>query len=126
MAGEPKKPASPFAALAALKESLPEGAPSSAAAVAPQAGSAVAVDRRFAGKLVVAKSRKGRGGKTVTAVRGVVGSASELDALARELKKALGCGASVEDGEILVQGEQEARVAAWLEGRGARRVVIGT
>ena len=115
------KLASPFAALAALKGSLPEGTPAlEVAAAAP------AVDRRFAGKLVVARTRKGRGGKTVTTVRGIDAKGEALESIARELKKALGCGASVEDGEVVVQGEQEKRVAAWLETRGARRVVIGT
>ncbi len=113
--------ASPFAALAALKESLPEGMRRAEAAPA-----APAVDRRFVGKIVVAKSRKGRGGKTVTTVRGIDATGEALDSIARELKKALGCGASVENGEVVVQGEQEPRVAAWLEAQGARRVVIGT
>jgi translation initiation factor 1 len=122
VAGDPKKPSSPFAALASLKGSLPAGE----APVAAASEKAPPVDRRFAGKLVVARSRKGRGGKTVTAVRGLAGSADELDAIARELKKALGCGATVEDGEVLVQGEQEKRVAAWLEAQGAKRVILGT
>jgi len=116
-----KASGSPFAALAALKESLPEGTPRSAPAVTTPA-----VDRRFAGKLVVAKTRKGRGGKTVTTVRGIDATGEALESIARELKKALGCGASVESGEIVVQGEQEGRVASWLESQGARRVVIGT
>lgn len=111
----------PFSKLAALKDALPPGEKAR-----PEEPAPVAVDRRFVNKLVVAKSRKGRGGKTVTAIRGVVGTADQLEELARELKKALGVGASVEDGEVLVQGEQEKRVAAWLEAHGAKRVVIGT
>ncbi len=120
MSGDGKKPASPFAALAALKEQLPEGTPP------PVARTAAPVDRRFAGKLVVAKTRKGRGGRTVTVVRGLDATGEQLEAIAKDLKKALGCGASVEEGEVVVQGEQEKRVAAWLEAQGARRVVIGT
>ncbi|MBX7193829.1 MAG: translation initiation factor [Sandaracinaceae bacterium] len=110
----------PFSKLAALKDSLPEGEKVAPTAAPPP------IDRRFANKLVVAKSRKGRGGKTVTAIRGLEAHGEQLEAIARELKKALGCGASVEDGEVLVQGEQEKRVAAWLEAQGAKRVVIGT
>jgi translation initiation factor 1 len=112
----------PFSKLAALKDALPAGDP------APQRtqGAEPSLDRRFAGKLGVAKSRKGRGGKTVTAIRGLEASPAQLEELARELKKALGCGASVEGSEVLVQGEQEKRVAAWLEGRGAKRVILGT
>jgi len=36
-------------------------------------------------------------GKTVTRVQGLGGDAAALSALARELKRALGCGASVEE-----------------------------
>lgn len=110
----------PFAKLAALKDALPEGEKPK------EAAKPAVVDRRFANKLVVAKSRKGRGGKTVTAIRGIAGTPDQLEEIARDLKKALGVGASVEDGEVLVQGEQEKRVAAWLEAQGAKRVVIGT
>lgn len=112
------KPKSPFGALASLKDALPKGpereVPAAAAETRPDP---------FAGKIVVAKSRKGRGGKTVTTVTGIGGP---LEELARDLKHALGCGAVVEDRAIVVQGEQEERVKAFLEKRGARRVVLGT
>jgi translation initiation factor 1 len=113
---------SPFAKLAALKAQLPEGERREHASEAP----APKVDARFAGKLVVAFTRKGRGGKTVTTVQGVRASASELDTLAKELRHALGCGASVDEATIVVQGDQVQRVKAFLEGKGASKVVIGT
>jgi translation initiation factor 1 len=105
-------------ALAVLKDALPPGPPP--AAPAPARG-----PDPFAGKIVVAKTKKGRGGKTVTAIDGVALRGDALAALARELAKALGCGASVEGDRIVVQGEQQERVRALLEARGARRVVIG-
>ena len=112
---------SPFAKLAALKTQLPEGERRE-----PSEAPAAKVDARFAGKLVVAFTRKGRGGKTVTTVQGVRASASELDALAKELRHALGCGASVDEALIVVQGDQVQRVKAFLEGKGAAKVVVGT
>lgn len=118
---DPNKSANPFAALAALKASLPEGK-----AHETTKANVVAADKRFLGKIVVAKSKKGRGGKTVTCVRGIDANAAQLEQLAKELRQALGCGSTVEEGEILVQGEQLDRVAKWLEGQGARRVVKGT
>lgn len=121
MTGKDPKPEGPFAKLAALKEVLPAGS-APAASPAPPAPA----DRRFACKIVIARSRKGRGGRTVTCVRGIEVHPDQLEVLARELKKALGCGVSVEDGELIVQGEQAPRVAAWLEAQGAKRVVIGT
>ena len=116
-----KKPSNPFAALASLKESLPPGE-----AKVAKAESKSPVDKRFAAKIVVAKSKKGRGGKTVTCVRGIDANEAQLEQLAKELRQALGCGSSVEESEIIVQGEQTERVAKWLEAQGAKRVVIGT
>lgn len=113
---------SPFAALAKLKASLPDGpaeAREEKEAAPPEASP-------LAGKIVVSKSRKGRGGKTVTLVTGLSGSSDARRELARQLGKALGCGASVEDDAIVVQGEQTARIKHVLESKGAKRVIVGT
>ncbi len=118
-----KKSANPFAALASLKASLPEGKAPDAPATKVKAPP---VDKRFANKIVVAKSKKGRGGKTVTCVRGIDANEAQLEDLAKAIRQALGCGSTVEEGEILVQGEQLDRVAKWLEAQGAKRVVKGT
>ncbi|MCB9915945.1 MAG: translation initiation factor [Planctomycetes bacterium] len=72
-----------------------------------------------------AKEAKGRGGKTVTCIAGLGGAEAEREALARELRKALGAGARVEGDELVVQGALVERVASWLEARGAQRVVRG-
>lgn len=109
---------SPFGALASLKDALPEGPePKNEKASVP------AGPDPLGGKIVIARSRKGRGGKTVTTITGIAG---DLEPLARELKHALGCGAVVEDRAIVVQGEQQERVQAFLVRRGAKRVVVGT
>ena len=44
----------------------------------------------FRGKLVIARTRKGRGGKTVTTVEGIDPKLAALDDVARDLRKALG------------------------------------
>ena len=117
MAVDPKqKPSSPFAALAALRDQLPQGPPTP---VSP-----AAVSKEFADKVIVSRSKKGRGGKTVTLVVGVRREARE--ALAVELRRALGCGATVDGEEIVVQGDQVPRVRALLEARGARKVIVGS
>ncbi|MCA9570843.1 MAG: translation initiation factor [Myxococcales bacterium] len=77
---------------------------------------------RFAHRVVVRVSRKGRGGKTVTEIQGVL---LERDETAKALKKALGVGAREEDELVVVQGDQRERVAAWLEQQGAKKVVRG-
>jgi translation initiation factor 1 len=74
-------------------------------------------------KVVLQREKKGRGGKTVTRVRGL--PSGELSAYATKLKKALGCGASVEDADVLLHGELVDRGAQWFEAQGVRRVVRG-
>lgn len=108
---------SPFAALEKLRMSLPAGPARAEPAPPPE-------DEPFEAKVVVARTKKGRGGKTVTLVSGVKASARE--AMMRDLKKALGCGASFEDDAIALHGDVGDRVRAWLEARGARRIVVGS
>ena len=79
----------------------------------------------IAGTSVVRREREQRGGKTITRVARLDLRPEDLKLLAREKAKALGCGARVEDEEIVVQGDQVERCAVWLERRGARRVVRG-
>ncbi len=77
------------------------------------------------GKIVVRRERKGRGGKTVTLVSGVSLPPPALDALARDLRKALGTGATVEGPDIVVAGDQTDRLRIWLLAHGATKVVMG-
>ncbi len=117
-------PKSPFAALAALRAQLPPGEappPEPAAdARAETPGTAI-----FGSKVVVSRSRKGRGGRTVTVVSGLRGDAVALDELCRAVKKGLGCGASVEGDTIVVAGEPGERLRALLLEAGARAVIVG-
>lgn len=78
-----------------------------------------------AGKIVVRRERKGRGGKTVTLVTGIDRPAAALQSIAKALRKALGCGATVEGTTIVVQGDQTERITEWLTANGATRVVRG-
>jgi translation initiation factor 1 len=63
----------------------------------------------------VQMERKGRGGKTVTIVRGFEGSAADFKELARKIKSHCGTGGSVKDGEIIVQGDVKQKVVAFLK-----------
>lgn len=80
---------------------------------------------RSPARLVVRRERTGRGGKGVTIVEGEPLQGRDLPALAKELARALGAGARVESGAIVVQGEQVERVVAWLASRGFGPVVVG-
>jgi translation initiation factor 1 len=83
------------------------------------------IDLAACSKIVVRRERKGRGGKTATIVAGLQLREKQLDQLAKDLRRALGCGASVDGDTIVVQGDLTTRTAQWLQDHGAKRVVIG-
>ena len=62
----------------------------------------------------VMRDRKQRGGKTVTVIDGVIGSETELTALAQQLKKLCGSGGTIKDGNIEIQGDHCEKVQAKL------------
>lgn len=66
----------------------------------------------------VSREIRGRGGKAVTVVKGVVLDADALAALGKELKAACGSGGTVKDGVIEVQGDHVERVMEALKKRG--------
>lgn len=61
---------------------------------------------------------KGRGGKSVTVIRGVALDAAGLVQLGKQLKAACGSGGTVKDGVIEVQGEHLATVMGLLKKQG--------
>jgi translation initiation factor 1 len=62
----------------------------------------------------VMREIKGRGGKSVTLVRGLGLDAAALTALGKQLKAACGSGGTTKDGVIEVQGDHVATVMAAL------------
>lgn len=73
----------------------------------------------------VSRETKGRGGKTVTLVRGLGLDDAALAALGQQLKAACGSGGTVRDGVIEVQGEHRERIVEFLQGRGLPAKVAG-
>lgn len=65
-------------------------------------------------KLKIILDTKQRAGKAVTLVRGFVGKSEDLEQLGKQLKNFCGTGGAVKDGEIIIQGDQRQKVAAWL------------
>ncbi len=117
---------SPFAKLAALRDTLPE-APRPNFSAAPGAKPAQAAKPAPKGpaKAVVRIERKGRGGKDATIVEQLGLSASELDTWLKALKTQLGCGGAVEGDNLVLQGDLRKRIGPMLEARGVRKVVLG-
>lgn len=68
----------------------------------------------------VAVDRKRRAGKTVTVASGFQHTPESLAKLAAELKKKCGSGGTAKDGEIEIQGDHVAKVAAELKKLGYR------
>ena len=125
----------PLPGLAALRDRLPAAAtaappaaatPPPAAAPDPSAESRPSSIYARGSRVVVRRERKGHGGKTATRIEGIVGSARELAAALRDIKRALGCGAALDGGDIIVQGAPGERLVAFLEARGARKVTVGS
>ena len=70
------------------------------------------------GILRIRRETRGRGGKVVTIVEGLVPDATALKTLARELKKRCGVGGSLKGECIEIQGDQRELLKAELEKRG--------
>ncbi|RPH34297.1 MAG: translation initiation factor [Bacteroidales bacterium] len=70
--------------------------------------------------LIVAIEKKNRGGKTVTLVKGFIGTEDDLAELGKKLKTKCGVGGSAKEGEIIIQGEFKTRIADLLKEWGYR------
>lgn len=74
------------------------------------------------GAVRVGRETKGRGGKTVTLVRGLALDADALAALGKRLRAACGSGGTVRDGVLEVQGDHVQRVIELLRAEGFANV----
>ena len=72
------------------------------------------IPRAADGPARVARETKGRGGKTVTLVKGLPLDDAALTALAKQLKAACGSGGKGKDGVIEIQGDHCEQVLATL------------
>jgi translation initiation factor 1 len=70
------------------------------------------------GVVYVERTRKGRGGKTVTLVLNLPGNEAAKTALLKDLKAACGAGGALKDGVLEVQGDHRERLMALLAERG--------
>lgn len=110
----------PFGALAGLN--LPSGT-TPPAGVGPVKSVLPAKNR---GRVDIKRTTAGRGGKTVTVVTGFMGiGLPEKESLCKKMRNACGCGGTVKDGAIEIQGDQREKIAAILSEAGFRPVFAG-
>ena len=69
-------------------------------------------------KLRVSIEKKGRGGKTVTLVKGFIGTEDDLKELSKLLKTRCGVGGSCKEGEIIILGDFKQRIIDLLKAEG--------
>ena len=78
------------------------------------------------GRVDIIREKAGRGGKTVTVVKGFVGiGLPEKEKLAKAMQKVCGTGGTVKDGQIEIQGDQREAVARILTEANFRPVFAG-
>jgi translation initiation factor 1 len=111
----------PFGALAGLN--LPS-VPATESKSTNRPLAAPAVKNR--GRVDIKRTTAGRGGKTVTLVTGFVGiGLPEKELLCKKMRNACGCGGTVKDGDIEIQGDQREKIAQILTDAGFRSVFAG-
>jgi translation initiation factor 1 len=68
------------------------------------------------GVVRIFRGKGGRGGKTMSIVRGL--PPRDVDKVAKDLKKHCGSGGTVKDGAVEIQGDHREKIAARLESQG--------
>ena len=73
----------------------------------------------------VGRERKGRGGKTVSIITGVMSRETGRQALLKLLKNKLGTGGALEEGQIIIQGDHRERIVEILNELGYKAKTAG-
>ncbi len=85
----------------------------------------VAERPRGDGIVRIQRQTSGRKGKGVCLITGIDASDEEITRLAAELKKKCGCGGSVKDGVIEIQGDKRDLIKSLLEAKGMKVKLAG-
>ena len=121
----------PFAALDSAglppaPASAPDTETDASASTSATGGSQRGVKNMNRGRVDIVREKAGRGGKTVTVVRGFVGiGLPEKEKLAKDMQRACGTGGTVKNGNIEIQGDKRPEVARILTEAGFRPVFAG-
>lgn len=109
-----------MARLAALKSTMGEDS----SPVEPTEETSEPENRPAQGRLDIVLEKKGRAGKCATIVCGFTLPDDEVEKVAAQLKKSLGCGGSARGGEILIQGDRRSDVLRLLTAQGFKARII--
>jgi len=121
----------PFGALSAAglpvaPKAVLEQAAAKAAGDPSRLGTTGSTSQKNRGRVDIRRETGNRGGKTVTVVDGFVGiGLPEKEQLAKKMRAACGCGGTVKDGAIEIQGDQREKIAKILVEAGFRPVMAG-
>ncbi|WFB36690.1 hypothetical protein P3T73_02805 [Kiritimatiellota bacterium B12222] len=77
------------------------------------------------GVIRICREKSGRGGKTVTVLYGVPGSQGDRNDLLKRLKQLCGCGGSLKESFLEIQGDQRDKILLYLEQQGHKAKVAG-
>ncbi|MBP8256769.1 MAG: translation initiation factor [Opitutaceae bacterium] len=114
----------PFDALEGLQRNLPTSAVRELSGPTPE--SETVQTKKNRGRVDIRRTTAGRGGKTVTVIEGFAGiGLAEKESLAKAMQKRCGCGGTVKEGKIEIQGDKREEVARVLETAGFRPVFAG-
>ncbi|MBM3854437.1 MAG: translation initiation factor [Verrucomicrobia bacterium] len=114
----------PFVALSGA--GLPPASKPAPSALQPAPPAAPPPPEKNRGRVDIRRETGGRGGKTVTVIDGFVGiGLPEKEQLAKKLRAACGCGGTVKDGAIEIQGDQRETAGRIMREAGFRPVLAG-
>lgn len=117
----------PFGALSGMD--LPPGKPAVQGEIPVRSGSPSSEPskpQKNRGRVDIKRSTAGRGGKTVTVISGFTGiGLPEKEKLAKQMRNACGCGGTVKEGQIEIQGDKRDQIATILAEAGFRPVMAG-
>jgi translation initiation factor 1 len=112
----------PFQALSS--DGLPPGRESPPTVAGRPGGSKSG--RKSRGRVDIIRQKAGRGGKTVTVVKGFIGiSLAEKEHLTKTIQKTCGTGGTIKNGQIEIHGDKRSEVARILSEAGFTPVLAG-
>lgn len=76
-------------------------------------------------KVLIQRQTKGRKGKGVILITGLPLAEADLKSLAKKLKKLCGCGGTVKEGVIEIQGDDRDRILKTLINEGYKAKIAG-